>query len=701
MDDFEQFSAFAESQKPKEEEKYTDIRETLPNNEGYDDFFNYADKNADGQLNPEEAKALPQVDTKEEFKLADENKDGLVSFDEYVNSLPEEQWNAIDKAPDEKSKYNAFSKTLNDYYNEYINTLDPNDPDYEGKVGAAQDDAEEQIRKAGYWNYNPATGKDNIVDKDFDPKQGSIAKDTKVKEGVQSVINRAINEHNVDEMAEVLRDVIPNLPLYTDTEKAEEGRQMQEKFEGEMSAIRNLGYNEAMENDVFSGIHKVEDTGEIWQELVSDDVYKRLADWSFEELEELSQKVPNIRWKKLANAVARSETSDKEKQKKVSKEWLQDWKDYVKKVDKSSEYLNELSKKHIEKEEVEQVLYRDYVQEEKSRRSQNKSKTIQKKKEEKPLQPTSATSATSATPTPTYPIQLTEKTNVREKIIEEAARHIMKHGRTLPKELKKSIEELPAKFEPFKFEHNKGKEESISEGKPLTFERGDDSSLGIEFGTASEGNVPNGSVMQSGYGSDGGSVSGGISKSRSVNVSSVASPGGMSLPDLPEPKMSMGGMGTFFDGIGSFDTSKKRPIKISMPKESKGKKVEFPDLSPDVEQHNEMERVPQRVKTSRPIIKNGLYQDKDDKVDNYIYSKVISDIIDEYKKWKKVDDVYIYDIPQLNITLYYDGVSQPKIKAKDTGVSGLGGKQNISTLLRKDGGREILENLYNYLEGEE
>lgn len=680
MDDFEQFSAFAESQKPKEEEKYTDIRETLPNNEGYDDFFNYADTNADGQLTQEEAKDLPQVDTEQEFALADENKDKLVSFDEYVNSLPEEQWNAIDNAPDEKAKYTAFSKTLNDYYNEYINTLDPNDPDYEGKVSAAQDDAEEQIRKAGYWNYNPATGKDNIVDKDFDPEKESIAKDTKVKESVQSVINRAINEHNVDEMAEVLRDVIPNLPLYTDTEKAEEGRQMQEKFEGAMSAIRNLGYNEAMENDVFSGIHKVEDTGEIWQESVSDDVYKRLADWSFEELEELSKKVQNIRWKKLANAVARSETSDKEKQKKRSKDWLQDWKDYVNKVDKSSEYLNELSKKHIEKEEVEQVLYRDYVQEEKSRRSQQKKKKedVVEKKEEKPL----------------HPIQLTEKTDVREKIIEEAARHIMTHGRTLPKELKKSIQELPAKFEPFKFEHNKGKEEeSISGGKPLTFERGDDSSLGIEFGTASEGNVPNGSVMQSGYGSDGGSVSGGISKSSGVNRSSVASPGGMSLPDLPEPKMSMGG---FFDGIGGFDTSKKRPINISLPKKSKGKKVEFPDLSPDVEQHNEMERVPQRVKTSRPIIKNGLYQDKDDKVDNDIYSKVISDIIDEYKDWEKVDDVYIYDIPQLNITLFYDGVSQPKIKAKD-----MGGKQNISTLLRKDGGREVLENLYKHLEGEE
>lgn len=683
MDDFEQFSAFAESQKPKEEEKYTDIRETLPNNEGYDDFFNYADKNADGQLTQEEAQSLPQVDTESEFKLADENKDKLISFDEYVNSLPEEQWNAIDKAPDEKSKYTAFSKTLNDYYNEYVNSLDPNDPDYEGKVGAAQDDAEEQIRKAGYWNYNPATGKDNIVDKDFDPKQGSIAKDPKVKEGVQSVINRAINEHNVDEMAEVLRDVIPNLPLYNDTEKAEEGRQMQEKFEGAMSAIRNLGYNEAMENDVFSGIHKVEDTGEIWQESVSDDVYKRLADWSFEELEELSQKVPNIRWKKLANAVARSETSDKEKQKKRSKDWLQDWKDYVNKVDKSSEYLNELSKKHIEKEEVEQVLYRDYVQEEKSIRSQQKKKkeaaTVEKKEE-----PTSAT--------PLHPIQLTEKTNVmerRERIIEEAARHIMEHGRSLPKELKKSVQEISAKFEPFKFEHKDKKEEKVMGSKELPY---NEEGLGIEMGRAGEENVPNGSMSITPYGGGGGSGSVGEGNKTPINkVGSSSSPaGGMGLPETKDEPMK--GLGGFdFDGIGKF-SNKKSLIKMPEVKGGKAKKVEFPELSPSVELHNE-EELPDVTKASRPIIKNGLYQSKNDKVDNDIYSNIIKDIIDEYKDWEKVDDVYLKDIPQLNITLYYDGVSQPKIKTKD-----MGGKQNISTLLRKEGGRDILENLYNYLE---
>lgn len=672
MDDYELFSDFADSQKPKE----IDAREAYSGNGDYDAWFAMADKNNDNQLTQEEAKALPQVDTTPEFKLADENKDKLISFDEYLNALPKEDWNKIDKAPTEKDKYNAFSETLNNYYNEYVNSLDPNDPDYEGKVSAAQDDAEEQIRKAGYWNYNPATGKDYIVDRDFDPKQGSIAKDTKVKEGVQSVINRAINEHNVDEMAEVLRDVIPNLPLYTDTEKAEEGRQMQEKFEGAMSAIRNLGYNEAMENDVFSGIHKVEDTGEIWQEIVSDDVYKRLADWSFEELEELSQKVPNIRWKKLANAVARSETSDKEKQKKRSKKWLQDWKDYVNKVDKSSEYLNELSKKHIEKEEVEQVLYRDYVQEEKSRRSQQKKKvkeaSVEKKEET------------------LHPIQLTEKTNVRERIIEEAARHIMEHGRSLPKELKKSVQEISAKFEPFKFEHEGKKEEKVMGSKEIPY---NEEGLGIEMGRAGEENVPNGSMSITPYGGSGGSVGEGNKTPINKVGASSTTPGGMGLPETKDTTTTpMKGLGGFdFDGIGKFE--KKHPIKINMPKGKKwDKKVEFPELSPSVELHNE-EELPDVTKAARPIIKNGLYQSKNDKVDNDVYSNVIKDIIDEYKDWEKVDDVYLKDIPQLNITLYYDGVSQPKIKAKD-----MGGKQNISTLLRKEGGRDILENLYNYLE---
>lgn len=671
MDEYEQFSNFAESQKPKETPKFTDIREFYQGNGEYDNFF-MADKNDDNKLTPTEAKAVPELDTKKEFKLADENKDKLISFDEYLNALPEEKWNAIDKAPNEKEKYNAFSKTLNDYYNEYVGTLDPNDPHYDDKVNLAKDDAEEQIRKAGYWNYNPATGKDYIVNPDFDPERGSIAKDENVKKNVKSTLDRAITSHNVDEMAELLNDVLPNLPLYTDTERAELGRQMQDTVAGIYEGAKNYNRPDKQEyfENAFGAVHKIDDTGEIWQEGVSKDLYDRLSQWSFEELYELSKKSDHIKWKKLANAVARSETTDKDKQKERSKEWLKDWKDYVSKVDSASKVLNELSNNHIEKDEVEQVLYRDYVEKAKKEKAPKE----QKPKEEKP-------------------IQITEKTNVRERIIEEAARHIMEHGKSLPKELKKSVQEISAKFEPFKFEHKMAKE---NDAKPLTeYSPNEDNGLGIEFGQAGgESNIPNGSVMQSGFGSSGssGADMSGMSRTSSSSTSGSAA-GGMSLPDLPEPKFSFGGG---FDGIGSFDTSKKHPINIKMPKGKKtGKAMEFPDLSPDVEQHNEMEGIPDVTKAARPIIKNGLYQDKNDKVDNDIYSKIIEDVIDEYKDWESTDNEYLREIPQLNITLYYDGVSQPKIK-----VPRMGGKQNISTLLRREGGREILENLYKYLEEE-
>ncbi len=672
MDDFEQFSNFAESQKPKETPKFTDIRESFSGNGEYDDFFNMADKNDDNKLTPTEAKAVPELDTKKEFKLADENKDKLISFDEYLNQLPEEKWNAIDKAPNEKEKYNAFSKTLNDYYNEYVDTLDPNDPHYDDKVNLAKDDAEEQIRKAGYWNYNPATGKDYIVNPDFDPERGSIAKDENVKKNVKSTLDRAITSHNVDEMAELLNDVLPNLPLYTDTERAEKGRQMQDTVAGIYEGAKNYNRPDKMEyfENAWGAVHKIDDTGEIWQEGVSKDLYDRLSQWSFEELYELSKKSDHIKWKKLANAVARSETTDKDKQKERSKEWLKDWKDYVSKVDSASKVLNELSNNHIGKDEVEQVLYRDYVE---------KAKKEKAPKEQKPKEEDKK------------PIQITEKTNVRERIIEEAARHIMEHGKSLPKELKKSVQEISAKFEPFKFEHKMAKE---NDAKPLTdYSPNEDNGLGIEFGQAeTESNIPNGSVMQSGFGSSGGSSGGAGLSRQSSSPTSGSTAGGMSLPDLPEPKFSFGGG---FDGIGEF-TSKKHPINIKMPKGKKtGKAMEFPDLSPDVEQHNEMEGIPDVTKAARPIIKNGLYQDKNDKVDNDIYSKIIEDVIDEYKDWESTDNEYLREIPQLNITLYYDGVSQPKIKVPE-----MGGKQNISTLLRREGGREILENLYNYLEEE-
>lgn len=622
-----------------------------------EEIFNVADTNNDQQLTTEEAKVLPEVDTNKEFKLADKNKDKLISFNEYMTALPEENRNAINNAPNEKVKYNAFSKTLNDYYNDYVGSLDQADPDYDDKVALAKDNAVDQLKDSGYWGVNPDTGKDFIIDQDSDKK--SISKDARVKSRINDVLNNNEIEHNIGEMAELLNDVIPSLPEYKETEKYENGKRVKEGWEAQKAAYDVLG-DEAFDNVDYSGLGKVKDTGEIWQESVLKDVYERLSKWNFDELYELSQKAPNIRWKRLANAVARSEVSDKDDQRKRSKEWMQQWKDYVSKVDLAAEHLNKISNEHIDKEEVEQILYRDYVQEAK-----------QDKKEDK------------------KPIQITEKTDVRERIIEEASQHIIKHGRSLPKELKKSIQEIPAKFIPFKFDHDTKKEDGGIESKPIAF---DNETLGIELGNAAEGNIPNGSVMQSGFGSSG-SSGGSIGRSSGRNISSSrSSAGGMSLPDLPETKFNMGSIG--FEGIGSF-SKKKHPINIKMTNGSKTKKaLEFPDLSPDVEQHNEMERIPKSAKNNRPIIKRGLYQDKDDKWDNDLYSNVISDIIDQYREWEKVGDEYVFNIPELNIKLFYDGFSQPKIR-----VIGLGNKQNISTLLRREGGREALENLYNYLEG--
>lgn len=455
-------------------------------NTSNEEIFDTADTNNDQQLSQEEAQSIPEVDTAQEFKLADENKDNLISFDEYVNALPEE------------------------------NT----------------DDTETVVPQPNTPQINKEPNTETVVPQSNTPK--------------------------------------------------------------------------------------------------------------------IDKEESNIDWKELAKAAAKS---DKE------------WNNYVNKVDKLSEYLNKLSDNHIEKEEVEKILYRDYVQ-----KGKDDKKDI------------------------THPIQITEKTDVREKVIEKAARHIITHGRTLPKELKKEIQELPAKFEPFKFEH-KVKEEKSVDSKPLKFDK--EEGLGIGSRNAAEGNISNGSVMQSGFGGEG-RVSGGnindrnVSKVDSAGKSNSSKAGGMSLPETPEPKFSLG---KGFDGIGSF-SKKKHPIKIKMPKKSKSKKVEFPDLSPDVEQHNEMENIPQVTKAARPIIKNGLYQNKEDKINNDIYSNVIKDIINKYKEWEKDGDVYFLGIPQLNITLFYDGVSQPKISVPE-----FGGKNNISTLLRKEGGRQILESLYNYLEG--
>ena len=128
------------------------------NEPSQDNNFDVADTNNDQQLTEEEAKSLPEVDTSQEFRLADENDDRLISFDEYKKALSKEEQNTIDNAPDKNDRYNAFNDALDKYYNEYVSTLDPNDPDYDDMVNLAKDDAEDQQRKSGYREYNPDKG---------------------------------------------------------------------------------------------------------------------------------------------------------------------------------------------------------------------------------------------------------------------------------------------------------------------------------------------------------------------------------------------------------------------------------------------------------------------------------------------------------------------------------------------------------------
>lgn len=52
-------------------------------NTSNEETFDTADTNNDQQLSQEEAQTIPEVDTAQEFKLADENKDNLISFEEY------------------------------------------------------------------------------------------------------------------------------------------------------------------------------------------------------------------------------------------------------------------------------------------------------------------------------------------------------------------------------------------------------------------------------------------------------------------------------------------------------------------------------------------------------------------------------------------------------------------------------------------
>lgn len=355
------------------------------------------------------------------------------------------------------------------------------------------------------------------------------------------------------------------------------------------------------------------------------------------------------------------------------------WDDFIRREAKAEDIISKINPR-IDPHEVEQVVFEDYVRKAKEKGT-NEDHPIQitevehKKDEDHEEESQKEESQKEEAPE-----------DERKKTIRDAANHIISHGKSLPKEMKKKLQEITPKFEPFKFEHASKSERSSVPSDELTF---DNEGLETAYRTAEAASIPSkGSVS---YGGSAASLSSTNPVSKfDFGVKKGPTNGGRKEPKSEPMKLN------FANGslIGDFK-SKKRPINLELPKGKKNKKVEFPDLAPEVDQHNDM-NVPKSAKIDRPIIKAGLYQDKEDKVDNDIYSKIIDYIVTNYENWNRNGDEYSYSINNLGVTLYYDGVSQPKIKTSSGSSYGGTTTQNISTLLKKPGGRALLGDIYNY-----
>lgn len=349
------------------------------------------------------------------------------------------------------------------------------------------------------------------------------------------------------------------------------------------------------------------------------------------------------------------------------------WDDFIRREAKAEDIISKINPR-IDPHEVEQVVFEDYVRKAKEKGTNED-----------------------------HPIQITEvehkkdegtdeaPEDERKKTIRDAANHIISHGKSLPKEMKKKLQEITPKFEPFKFEHASKSEPSSVPSDELTF---DNEGLESTYSHADAASI--GSSSSSTSSSSLASSIGRLSSTNPVSkfdfgVKKGPTNGGGRKEPKSEPMKLNFSNGSL---IGDFK-SKKRPINLELPKGKKNKKVEFPDLAPEVDQHNDM-NVPKSAKIDRPIIKAGLYQDKEDKVDNDIYSKIIDYIVTNYENWNRNGDEYSYNINNLGVTLYYDGVSQPKIKTSSGSSYGGTTTQNISTLLKKPGGRALLGDIYNY-----
>lgn len=141
-------------------------------------------------------------------------------------------------------------------------------------------------------------------------------------------------------------------------------------------------------------------------------------------------------------------------------------------------------------------------------------------------------------------------------------------------------------------------------------------------------------------------------------------------------------------------TLKPKKLKIKNPKR-KPLKGEFPVLSEAVSYKNESADENTKNANERVIIKGGLYTSSDGKTDSDVYSKILDFIVNDYKKWEKKDDNYIFHLPSLHTDIVYDGVSQPKLATDMNYSAAKRTTLNLSTVLRKPNGKELLQSIYS------
>ena len=347
------------------------------------------------------------------------------------------------------------------------------------------------------------------------------------------------------------------------------------------------------------------------------------------------------------------------------------WDDFIRREAKAEEIISKINPR-IDPREVEDLVFEDYVRKAKEKGT-NKDHPIQiteierkgEKKEEDQKEEKEESKKEESTKE--------EQKDERKKTLLDAANHIISHGKSLPKEMKKKVQEITPKFEPFKFDHSSTpKDESV----PTDELKFDNEGLETAYSQYDTTSIPSGSVSSYGGNYSAGKLSSANPVSKfDFGVKKGPAAGGMTYKEPKEQPMKL----NFTNGslIGDFK-SKKRPINIELPKGKKNKKVEFPDLAPEVDQHNDMD-VP-----------------KSAKINNDIYSKIIDYIVTNYEDWNRNGDLYSYNINNLGVTLYYDGISQPKIKVSSGSSYGGTTTQNISTLLKKPGGRALLGDIYRY-----